>query len=98
MADAHGLHAGKRGFGTRLVRAEDALDPGPARSLGHAEDAADATHAAVERQLAARRMLGEPFTRNLTRRGEQRERDRDVEAGALLLQLGGGEVDGRLVA
>src|SRR5436853_7105291 len=43
-------------------------------------------------------MLGETLPRNLTGRREECERNRKIEPGALLLQLGRREVDGRLVA
>src|SRR3954467_104239 len=98
MANAHRFDPGERGLGTRVVRTEDPLDSGPARALGHTEDAADASHAAVERQLATGRMLGEPLTRDLARRRKEGECDRDVEARAFLLQLSRGEIDRRLVA
>src|SRR5439155_20856629 len=47
----------------------------------------------VERELPDRRMLGEAAVRYLPRSGKERERDGDVEAGALLAELGRGEVD-----
>ena len=77
----------------RLGRAEDPLETRPARTLGDGECAADRPHAAVERELADGRMLGEPLGRQLPRGRQHRERDREVEAGALLAQAGGREVD-----
>ena len=50
--------------------------------------------AAVERELADRRVLGERVRAGPARRGEHRERDRQVEAGALLAQRRRREVDG----
>ena len=41
------------------------LEPGAARALGDAEHAADAPQPPVERELAARRVLGEPLARDL---------------------------------
>src|SRR6185437_9447076 len=57
------------------------------------EDAADPAQAAVERELADRSRSFERAARQLLRRREERERDRQVEAGALLAQLGRCEVD-----
>ncbi len=48
---------------------------------------------AVERELADRGVLREPLGRNLPRRRQHRERDREVEAGALLAQGCRREVD-----
>ncbi len=97
VTHAHGLHAGKGRLRARLVRADEPFEPGAAGALRHAEHAADASQAAVERKLAARRVLVEPLARYLSRRREQGQRDRQVEARALLLQLGRREVDGRFV-
>ena len=44
-------------------------------------------------QLTDRRVLREPLCRHLARGGEHRERDREVEARALLAQAGGREID-----
>ena len=88
------LDAGQRRLGARVVRTDDPLELRASRSFGHREHAADPPQTPVERELAARRVLGEPVARNLVRRGEDRERDRQVEAGALLLQLRRREVDG----
>jgi hypothetical protein len=66
----------------------------PARRAPSAtEHTADAPEPPVERKLTARGVLREPVARDLARSGEERERDRDVEAGALLLQLRRREVD-----
>ena len=57
------------------------------------ERAADRAQPPVERELADRRVALELVARHLLRRREHRERDRQVEAGALLPQLRGGEAD-----
>ena len=49
--------------------------------------------AAVERELADAAVLEQPLRRELVRAGEQRERDREVEARPLLAQRRGREVD-----
>ena len=72
----------------RLRRAEHALEAHPPRALGDGEDAADAAEPAVERELADRRVPVELVVRQLPRRGEHRERDRQVVARAFLAQPG----------
>ena len=94
MAYADRLDACERGLRAGLVRADQPLEAGTPRALRDREHAAHAAHAPVERELAARRVLLEPSRRNLARRSEQRERDREVEAGALLAKLGRREIDG----
>jgi hypothetical protein len=94
VVDADGLDPGERGLGTCLVRTDQALQTGAPRPLRHREHAADPAQPAVQRQFAARRMLVEPRSRDLSRCGEQRQGDRDVEGRSLLLQLRGREIDG----
>ena len=48
----------------------------------------------MERQLADGGVLGKPFARDLPGGGENRERDRKVEARALLAQAGRRQIDG----
>jgi hypothetical protein len=76
-----------------LGRTEDAVEPGAPGSFRRDQDASDRTDAAVEGELPDGRMLLELRNGDLVRRGEDRERNREVEAGALLLQGGRGEVD-----
>src|SRR5262249_5258553 len=64
-----------------------------ARALRDRQHAADATDAAVERELPDRCVLSETPMRNLTGCGEQRERDREVEPRAFFAQLRRSEVD-----
>ncbi len=49
----------------------------------------DRTHSAVERELADRGVLGQPLGRELARRREHGERDRQVEPRALLAERAG---------
>ena len=93
VADRHGLDAAELRLAGRLGRAEDPLEPGAPRALGDRERTAHGPDAAVERELADRRVLGEPLGRNLARRREHRERDREVEARAFLPQARRREVD-----
>ncbi len=98
MPDADRLDSGKRRLRARLVRTDEPLEPCTPRAFGNGEHASDAPEPAVERELTARCMLGEPIARDLPRRGQKRERDWQIEARALLLQLGGREIDRRPVA
>ena len=89
-----GSTPGQRHLGGRLGGAEHELDPGPSRPLGHDQRSPDRPHPAVERQLADGGVRPERARRNLVRGGEDGERDRQVEAGALLAQVGRRQVDG----
>ena len=94
MPNRHRCDTRERGLPRGIRRAEETLDAEPARSLGDREHAADPAQPAVERELADRRRALERASRQLLRRGEQRERDGQIEAGALLAQLGRREVHG----
>src|SRR5215470_14312508 len=93
MAHADGLEPRERCFGGRVVRADDPSDTGPSCAFGDAEDTADPTQLPVERELSARDVLREAFARDLSRCSAQRKGDREVETGALLLQLRRRKVD-----
>ncbi len=69
VPDRHRLDPGERGLGRRLGGADEALEPGPARTLRDRERPRDRSHPPVERELADRRVLGEPLGRELLRRG-----------------------------
>ena len=94
MAHGDRLDARERRLGGGVARAEHALEPHAPRALGDGEHAADAPQPAVERELADRRVPVELVVRHLLRRGEHRERDRQVVAGAFLAQTGRREVHG----
>ena len=85
--------AAELGFARGLGSAEDPFEPRPSRSLRNGESAANGPHPPVERKLAHRGVLREPLSRDLPGRGEDCERDREVEAGALLAQPRRREVD-----
>ena len=85
--------ARERRLARGVGRTQETLGAEPPRALGDREDAADPPQPAVERELADRSGALERAARELLRRREQRERDRQVETGALLAQLGGREVD-----
>ena len=70
---AHRLDSCERGFGARVVRADETLEPCAARALRDGEHAADPPQPPVERELAAGRVLGQPVPRNLSRGGEKRQ-------------------------
>src|SRR2546423_1775816 len=94
----HRLGAGERGLRCRVARAEHALESHPACTLCDSEHAADASYPAVERELADGRMTVELVVRQLPRRREDGECDRQVVTGALLAQTGRREVDGHASA
>ena len=98
VAYRHRLDARQRRLRRRLRRAEQPLQPHPPRALGDREHAADRAKPSVERELADGRVPLELVARHLPRRGEHGERDRQVEAGALLPQLRRREVDGDAAA
>ena len=98
MGDRDRPDSCERRLRRRLGRAEKPLEAEPARSLRHAEHAPDAAQAAVERDLADRGVAAQLGLRDLPRRGEQRERDREVVAGAFLAQACRREVDGHPAA
>ena len=87
------LDPGERRLGRRLGGAEDPRKPGPPRALGQRR--ARRRPAAGARRARARRRPRAPraSARNLARGREHRERDRQVEARALLPQPRGREVD-----
>ena len=93
VPDRDGLDAAELGLGRGLGRAEDSIEPGQPGALGDREGAAHRPDATVERELADRGVLREPFGRHLAGGCEQREPDREVEAGALLPQARRREVD-----
>src|SRR4029450_5398626 len=64
------------------------------RGLRRDDRAAHRPDSPVERKLAERRMARETLGRQLAGRGEDRERDREVEAASLLPKTGRGKVHG----
>ena len=90
----HRLDAGKRRLRRRAGGAEEPLEPAVARSFRSREHAAYGPHAPVQRQLADGSVPPQPLSRNLMRRREHRQGDRQVEAGAFLSQDRRREVHG----
>ena len=80
------LDARESDLGSRLHRAHDPAQAGPAGALRDGQGARDRSDAPVERELPDRRMVGKALRRELSRGGEHGERDREVEPGALLAE------------
>ena len=94
MPERQSLDAGERSLGRRLRRAQQPLDAHAPRALRDREHAADPAQPPVERELADSCMAVELRVRQLPRRREHRERDRQVVARAFLAQARRREVDG----
>jgi hypothetical protein len=94
MANRDRLDAGQRGLGSRRGRAQQAFEARPSSRLGHGEHTADRPQPPVEAQLADRRMSSQAIARQLSGGRENRQRNRQVEARALLAQAGRRQVDG----
>ena len=92
------IDARERRLGRRLGRADESCQPLPSRALGDGDRARNGPHATVERELTDAAVLEEPLRRELVRAGQQRERNRQVEAGSLLAKRRRGEVDRDVVA
>jgi len=93
VCERNRLDPGQRRLGRGLRGAEDPGEAGRACSLGRGQHPSHRPHASVQRELAERGQACERVVRQLPRGRRQRERDREVEAGALLLQPRRGEVD-----
>jgi len=59
----------------------------------HRQCAAHRSDRPLEAELTQNRDPGEPVARHLLCRGQNPERDRQIEGGALLPYVGGGEID-----
>jgi hypothetical protein len=86
-----GHHAG---FGGIAGGHEERREPFPARVQGHRQHAAHRAHAGVQRQLSHHERALEPAGFDQPGRAEDADRGRQVEGGAFLAEIGGGEVDG----
>ena len=93
VSDADRLDACERSLLGRVDVAEHASEPGTGSALGGRDRAGDRADAPVEAELADAGVLLEPLARDLRRRGEHRQRDRQVESGPLLPQRRRREVD-----
>ncbi len=90
----HGLDARKRRLGRRFCGADDTRETRSACTLGNRERSGYGSNAPVQRKLADCRVLRQPLWRDLARRGQDCERDRQVEPRPLLAQRSRCEVDG----
>ena len=95
VSHRHGLDAGQRDLRPGLGRADDPLESRLPGALCGDERTRNGPEAAVEGELADRRVTAERAGRELVRGGEHRQRDRQVEARALLAEPCRGEVDGQ---
>jgi hypothetical protein len=83
----------QRDLRARLGCAHEPFEPAAPRALGGGECAGDRSQAAVESELADRRVPCEALRRQLAGRTEERKRDRQVEAGPFLAEVGRRKVD-----
>ncbi len=83
----------ERHLGARLGGADEPAEPRAASTLGGDQRSGYRSHAPVERELAEGGDAVECVARQLLRRGEHGERDRQVEPGAFLPEAGRCEVD-----
>ena len=93
VADGHRLDAAELRLARGLGRAEDPLETCAPCALRDGERATDGSDPAVERELPDGGMRRELVGGHLARGRQHGERDREVEAGALLAQPGRREVD-----
>ena len=93
MLDRDGLDSGQGSLRRRFRRAKEPFEPGPPRSLGGDEPTGHGPHATVQRQLSESGVLSQALGRDLVRRREDGESDRQIEAGALFPQARRREVD-----
>ena len=94
MAQRHRLNAGERGLCRRAGGAEQPVEPTLAGTFRGGEHATDRPDAPVERQLADGGVPLQPLPGNLVRCREHGQRDRQVEARALLPQSRRREIHG----
>ena len=93
MPHGNRLDPGQSRLGRRARGAEHPRQAGLECGLCQRKDSADRPQSPVQSQLADGRVLRKRVPRNLPRRGQNRECDRQVERRALLPQRGGREVD-----
>jgi len=94
VANGNRLDARKCRLGCRFCRADQSSQPSASSSFGDRERAGHGPDSPVEGELTYRCVLREAFWRELTRRGENRERDRQIEARPLFPQGSRSKVDG----
>ena len=79
-------------LGAAVRREHQRLEPRGARRVGRRERAATRPYAAVERELAEQRVRVQARVGELSARREDRARDREVEGGPCLRQVGRCEI------
>ena len=94
MRHRHRVDPCQRGLGRRLRRTDETRQPCTERTFGDGERAGNRADAPVQGELADGGVLGQALGRDLPRRPEHGERDRQVEPRPLLAQRGRREVDG----
>ena len=82
----NGLDARESGLGADSAAQTTCVEPRAASTFGDGERARDRADPPVERELTDSRVLGQPLGRELPRRAEHGERDREIEPGALLAE------------
>ena len=87
------LDARKRRLSRGLRGADKSFKAGVSRALRRRQRTSHRSESTVERELSDRSVTLEGIRRELTRGGEDRERDRKIESGAFLAQAGGCEID-----
>ncbi len=90
----HGEGLEERGLRGVAGGEEAAVEPRVARAERHRQDPAHGMDRAVQRELPHHEKSRQAIGLDRARRRQEPERDRQVEADALLPQIGRGEVDG----
>ncbi len=98
VAHGHRLDPGKGDLGAGFGGADEALGAVPPRPFRRDERARNGAEPPVESELSDRGVAGEASVRDLRRGFQHREGDRQVEARALLAEVGRRQVDGDPVA
>jgi hypothetical protein len=93
VVQRNGLDSGQRRLRRAVRRTQESREPGLPGALGGREHSTDRPKPPVERELADRRVPAQRLGRQLPRRREHRQGDRQIEPRALLTQLGGRKVD-----
>ena len=93
VPDGNRLDAAQSSLGRRWRGAEQALEPGPTRSLCDGKNASDWPQPPVQAELTHCSVPTQAVPRELSRSNEDGECDRQIEPGSLLPKPGGSEVD-----
>ena len=88
----------QRRFGGVFPRDDYPPDAEGLRLKGRGEGAVDPLHAAVQRKFAEKEIVGQRTGGHKTLGGQDCHGDGKIEGGALLFDIGGGQVDGDVMA